>query len=152
MSTVCGRSAVHTCHDDVYIWRWFVVIKFGGGGWSHIKPITLETNYDLMIRLTVQPGVARTFALRSWSTLSLHSCSSAQLTHGTSRSVAQPTDNSIEKLCSALNFCWLQKKKKPFSNGKTYAPGYFLSWQPEAASPSVSPDLLLAAETYFFAS
>ena len=37
-----------------------------------------------------------------------------------SRSIAQPTDNPIdhEKLCSALNFCWLENKR-PCSNGKT---------------------------------
>ena len=55
-----------------------------------------------------------------------------------SRSFAQPTDDPMEKLCSALNFCWL-KKKKPFSNGKrNYAPGYFLL---EEACSSASQDL-----------
>ena len=43
----------------------------------------------------------------------------APLSFLASRSIAQPTDNPIEKLCSALNSCWLEKKKRPFSNGRT---------------------------------
>ena len=31
-----------------------------------------------------------------------------------SRSIAQPTENPIEKICSPLNFCWLEKKKAVF--------------------------------------
>ena len=45
-------------------------------------------------------------------------------------SIAKPTDDPVEKLRSAVNFCWL--KKKPFSTSKTYVPGYFLSWRQPA--------------------
>ena len=45
----------------------------------------------------VQPGVAQAFAL----------CSSvASLSFLAFRSITQPTDDPVEKLCSALNSCW----------------------------------------------
>ena len=68
--------------------------------------------------LAVQPGVARAFVLHS--TLNCRFAPVAPHSVLASQSIAQPTDDPIEKLCSALNFCWL-KKKKPFSNGKRHA-------------------------------
>ena len=64
----------------------------------------------------------------------------APLSFLASRAIAHPTDNPIEKLCSALNFFWLERKKGRFRMVKR-------SWLLpllEAACPSVSPDLLLA--------
>ena len=96
--------------------------------------------------------------LRLSSTLSLRSRGSAQLCRFApvvplsflaSRLIAQPTDNPIEKLCSPLDFCWLQKR--PFSNGKTYtllvtsSPGGSLSFYFSRSSPC-------RAETCFFTS
>ena len=76
--------------------------------------------------LAVQPGVnvARAFALRSTS--SLHSSGCAPLPPSP---IAQPTDDFIEKLCSALNFLWLQKKKAVLEWQETYAARHFISWR-----------------------
>ena len=65
-----------------------------------------------------------------------------------SPAIAQPTINPIEKLCSALNFCWPQKKRRPFSNGKTHTLQSWLRRLLEAACPSVSPDVLLAVQRH----
>ena len=93
---------------------------------------TRQRKHAIYYVLAVQPGDARAY-LRSaqlcrFAPVAPHSFLA-------SRSVAQPTDDPMEKLCSALNFCWLKKGVFEWwnSNGKIHtAPGYFLSWRQPA--------------------
>ena len=107
--------------------------------------------------LALKPGVSgihvplKFVASLLWlrSTLCCRFAPVAPLSFLASPSIAQPTDNPVEKLCSALNFCWLQQKR-PFSNGKntllvTASPGGSLPFCFSRPSPC-------RAETCLFAS
>ena len=70
----------------------------------------------------------------------------APLSFLASRVIPQPTENPIEKLCSALNFCWLGKRS--FSNDKAFT--LLVTSSPGGSLPCFSRSSPWHAQTCLF--